>query len=521
MDVRGRIRLELLQHFLPLLRALRVVDRTVEQPHDVRFLLDRPALLQVRHRRSAVLALLRSPVELRQDDDRHVELLRRFPDPLHDLRQLQVAVVPGPLRAPLHDLHVVDDDELGLVQHHRTPGTRPELRDRQPRGVVQNDPVPDHRRRRRGQLWELIVGQVTVPEPADVDPSAPAQNPVHDLLPRHLHREQRHGGAFVVLQRGRCGLDPQRDVLRDVDPGGALAHRRTPRKHVDVFRLQPVEHVVEGFKSGHQPDRFSPLVVAGLNPVHGVEHLLFAHRAKAFRVGRHGADVDRLALELFEEVLRVVLFVVTTGGERRAEADDPPQDPFFPQDPHILAPVRRRRHEELKLGDDSRAARRLQLVFVPQMLGERDELDRLFRGGHVDDGLKHQGVRRGVEVLDLDRRADFLDDLRPADEHTPQQGFLGVRTGWEQTLAHAVMRKNVGRGSRMAAASRSNTPSPDTRVCSPLAKTRNTRPSGAGADAWIRVMRSAMASATSGLSFREARLSWAEIRSMIFCIGCL
>ena len=86
-----------------------VVLVAVDEHHEVGVLLERPGLAEVGEDRPLVVALLDRARELRQRQDRHVEVAREHLQRARDLRHLLHAVLG--VRARGHQLEVVDDDQ--------------------------------------------------------------------------------------------------------------------------------------------------------------------------------------------------------------------------------------------------------------------------------------------------------------------------------------------------------------------------------------------------------------------------
>src|SRR5262245_39508349 len=85
----------------------------VDEEHQVRVLLDRAGLAEIRENRAlAAAAGLHGAGELGETDDRNLELLREGLERPGDRRDLLLAVL-GRFR-PAHELEVVDDDEPRL-----------------------------------------------------------------------------------------------------------------------------------------------------------------------------------------------------------------------------------------------------------------------------------------------------------------------------------------------------------------------------------------------------------------------
>mmetsp|Transcript_21794 Transcript_21794/g.85205 ORF Transcript_21794/g.85205 Transcript_21794/m.85205 type:complete len:341 (+) Transcript_21794:8620-9642(+) len=138
-----------LGHARFLALVLRVVLVAVDEHDDVRVLLDGAGLAQVGHHRPLVGPLLHRAVELRQCDDRALQLLGQGLQAARDLAEHGGAVFFAAAAVAAHQLQVVDDDQAGLAADARLasrPG--PHLARRQARALIDGDP----------RLAELVDG---------------------------------------------------------------------------------------------------------------------------------------------------------------------------------------------------------------------------------------------------------------------------------------------------------------------------------------------------------------------------
>ena len=97
-----------------LFGILVVIVVAVEKEHDVRVLLDGAGFTQIREHRALILARFVGTRELRQADDRNVELLGHdLEHTAHVGNRLRAALVRPAVTAAgrLHELQVVNDDE--------------------------------------------------------------------------------------------------------------------------------------------------------------------------------------------------------------------------------------------------------------------------------------------------------------------------------------------------------------------------------------------------------------------------
>src|SRR6266705_2585203 len=94
----------------------------IDEADDIGVLLDRPGLSQVGELRAPVLApaLLRRPRQLRQRDDRDVELLRERFERAGDVGDLLLAALG--IGGALHQLEIVDNEHADVVLRLEAPG---------------------------------------------------------------------------------------------------------------------------------------------------------------------------------------------------------------------------------------------------------------------------------------------------------------------------------------------------------------------------------------------------------------
>ena len=193
-----------------------------------------PRLAEVRELRPLVGSGLRVAVELRQRDDRDVELLGEQLERTADLGDLLLTVVRAARERAGHQLEVVDDDQLqALTAGPHPAGLRADVDDVHVAGV---DDVQRHVVQDLGGLDDArpVVGtDALVADAIPRDACLRAQQAHADLVARHLEGEQRHG------------MTADRDVAGDVRGEGGLADARSGGDHDQVARLQPRREVVE------------------------------------------------------------------------------------------------------------------------------------------------------------------------------------------------------------------------------------------------------------------------------------
>src|SRR5262249_46038594 len=100
---------------------------TVDEHHDVRVLLERARLAPVRELRAVIRARLGRARELRQRDDRDLQLLGEPLQRSRDRGELRLTALET--AAPLHQLDVVDDEQVQAVLGLKAARLRAHLED--------------------------------------------------------------------------------------------------------------------------------------------------------------------------------------------------------------------------------------------------------------------------------------------------------------------------------------------------------------------------------------------------------
>src|SRR5690349_9901634 len=159
------VELDLLHVGLLRRLALPVVAGTVQEHDDVGVLLDRARLAQVGEHRRLALALLDAAVELREREDRDPELLRQALQRPADDRDLLLAR----LRRRVHELEVVDDDEVEAPLALDLAALRAELHRRQHEVVVEPDARRAHPVAERHDAVPVVLLQEPLREAPEVE----------------------------------------------------------------------------------------------------------------------------------------------------------------------------------------------------------------------------------------------------------------------------------------------------------------------------------------------------------------
>src|SRR5690606_25758653 len=118
------------------LLVLEVILFAVDEHDNVRVLLDRARLAQVRKLRALVVATLHLTGQLRERKYRNVELLGQSLETGRNFRELLYATRRSAVCRPLNELQIVDDDEIEAALAFEPAGARGELGDGQTAGFV-------------------------------------------------------------------------------------------------------------------------------------------------------------------------------------------------------------------------------------------------------------------------------------------------------------------------------------------------------------------------------------------------
>ena len=161
----------------------KVVLVAVDEHHNIGILLNRTGFTEVAQTGSLVLTGFDSTVQLGQRDDRNMELSRKALKRPRDHGDLLLTVL---LARPVHQLEVVDHDQVKAWLAAKTPALRPDLGNSETRRVIDEDVLLVQSTCGIRQLGEVALFQVAGAEFLRIDTALRAQHPGHDFLPTHL-----------------------------------------------------------------------------------------------------------------------------------------------------------------------------------------------------------------------------------------------------------------------------------------------------------------------------------------------
>ena len=193
---------------------VRVVDLfAVDKQDHVRILFDCPRFTKVRHYRTLIRTLLQAPVQLRQRQHWHLELLGKRLHRARDFGNFRGAVFA--VADCLHQLQVVDDNrsELASILAGETAGARAHLQRVHRRRLVDVYWRVVELAQRARKAFPVVVGQAAGANLLLVEPADRAHQSHGELRCAHFHAEDRNRH-----------LEHQRDVFGDVQRQRGLAH---------------------------------------------------------------------------------------------------------------------------------------------------------------------------------------------------------------------------------------------------------------------------------------------------------
>src|SRR5690606_6787461 len=225
-----------------------------------------------------------------------------------------------------------------------------------------------------------------------------------ELLLRHFERAEQYaravllGGGCEVVLLLRLAHDAARGhVSRDVVHERGLAQDRAGRDDVEVTRVEPRALTVQAREPRRYSGDASPALLRFLEDLEGAHHRI-ANRLDRRALGQ-ARDVEHRLLRLVDELLDVRRRRVPLGGEALAGRDELTQTPLFTDHLRMGGHVRDRGRRVRELGEIRRAADLLQTPAIPEVAGDRDDIDGTPSARQLDDRLEDAPVRVGIEVL--------------------------------------------------------------------------------------------------------------------------
>ena len=224
----------------------------------------------------------------------HGQLFREHLQAAGDLGDLRGAILL--VAGNLHELQVVDHDEIEAMLALHAPGPGTQLRRRQRRSLIDEDLGFRQLTRGAGDAHPVVIGDLAAAQIAQRHAADRRQHAGDHLLGGHFHAEDGDRGALLA--------GAQRGVLRHVDRERRLSHRGTTRDDDEIARPQATGHVVEVGEPGRQS---AQLVRVGVGLVDLIDdarqHRADGDRALPSAEAAFG-DLEHLLLGLVDELAR-------------------------------------------------------------------------------------------------------------------------------------------------------------------------------------------------------------------------
>ena len=417
---------------LGILARLAVVLGAVNEAHDVGVLLDGSRLAEVAELRTLVVALLGGAVELRQGYDGNIQFLGQLLERARNGAHLLLAAAK--LEAGgVHQLQVVDDDDLHVVFAHEAAGLGAQLEYRQRRGVVDVERCGIQVFDASHQLVPLKLRQLTALDFLALDFAHVAYEAVHELEVRHLEREYGH---WLVEVYGH--------VFGHRQHKSRLTHCGARGDDDEVAVLPARRDFVEVVKTCLQ----------AAEAVGAVRRLLdFGNGLANYGVDLHHValkcvfrNFEKLALGLLHKVVNVDGFVESQRANLRAVGDELARQIFLRNDACVVFHIGGRRHTRGEFGDAHGPAGLFKVALLAQLLGDGEHVDGPLLYAQRLYGLIYHLVGVFVEALGLQDVAHHRVGVLLEHERT-QHGLLHFGVLW---LFFAEFAQRLLFGARLA-----------------------------------------------------------------------
>ena len=310
----------------------------------------------------------------------------------------------------MEQLEVVNDKELDAILLHHPPRLGPQLQDRQPRAVVNEQRRPGQLSRRAGQLGKIPFRKKTVPNVPQIDPRARTEHAQHQRFGRHFQTE--HSNRQTLLDG---------HVLRDIHRERRFAHARPRCDHNHFAPVETAGHLVQVGKPGRDAGQHPLPLMELLDRVDcPIDQVLDRPGA---RFDPFLADAQDIPLHFVKQGIYLALMLVDLPHHAGAGLNHAPQEMLLPHDVHVICQVRRRRHRVRQRRQVGQPAHRFELIAVLEPLLDREQINRFLVVVHFDQQLVNVPMakivihlRTGLESLDAKAHA-FVGRQQHATEH--------------------------------------------------------------------------------------------------------
>ena len=231
---------------------------TINEHHNIRILLNRPGFPEIRQHGPFIRPVFHGPAQLGKRHDRNIQLLRQGFQGSTDIRDFLLSGFrPDP---PLHELEIIDNQEIQPPFRLETTRLAPHLLHGQPAGII-NKNVRLFQATGRGTQGLPIPGmELPRPQGVRIQTRLRTQHPQHQLRFRHFQTENAHGtiranGSIFGHAQGQRGF----------------THARTTGDNDEIGRLKPGRQIINHLIPGrHARNAFLPAE----QPIHNLHAVL-------------------------------------------------------------------------------------------------------------------------------------------------------------------------------------------------------------------------------------------------------
>jgi len=368
-------------------------------------------LAQVGELGALVLALLDGAAELRRRQQGDVQFAGQLFEGAADVRDFLHAVGVAAHGAPgVHQLQVVDDDQVEAVLAVEAAALGAELHGADGGRIVQEDAQVAHVARRFHEARPLRIADLAQAQILGTDARLGGDHALDELLVAHLHAEDGHAGRPLP-----GGVD------RQGQQEGGLAHAGPPGDDDQVAFLQTAQQLVQVVEAGGDAQGLS----------FGLAQVLDAVEVLADRhVHRHQflaqpplGDGEQRRFRLVDDLVDVALGVLGQVGDLAGRAQQTAADGGALDDVAVDFSVEGGRHGRRQVVQVGFPADIVQAALGAQLFGQRAHVDGVVAVAQAQHGLVDPAMAQDEEILRGEEGADFVQGLRIHQDRA-EDGFL-------------------------------------------------------------------------------------------------
>src|SRR5207244_1226232 len=235
----------------------------------------------------------------------------------------------------------------------------------------------------------------------------------------------------------------EREVRRDPEREGGLAHARPAGDHDQVARLQARRHMVDVVEAGRGAGHLSARFVHPRDLLEALTH----ERLDVLEAAADAVlgEVEDHLLSAVDELRRLAWALPPEALDLLADRGEPTEGRHLADDARVMAGVRRCGDEGRELVNAFLAANLGELPTLVELVGDGDRVDGLTLLVELERGSVDTRVRLAVEVAGIERVARRF-DRRLRQPHRAENRLLGVETlRWMQLWTGQVAVLCIGR----------------------------------------------------------------------------